>query len=147
MEMRTGIRLKLLFLLLFSGLFILPSCETKHTPLVPYVKVYISLDIYADLGSMGVGTTRIFPNDGYHGVVLYREGDLIFRAYELTCTEYPEHDAGISEHESFDGIFVCPKCTSTYIIINDAFPSSGPSEFPLEEYHSQLQGNLLIISN
>ena len=124
-----------------------PSCENNRGQIIPYVRVFVDLDLYAELGSMGIGTTKILPNEGYHGIVLYREDDLVFYAYDLTCTEYPEHDEAIVENKDFVGVFECPECGSTYVLVNGAYPNSGPAEFPLEEYRTAIQGNLLIITN
>jgi hypothetical protein len=124
-----------------------PSCETNRGKIIPYVKVYVDLDIYAELGNMGIGSTKIISNEGYHGIVLYREADLVFHAYDMTCTEYPEHDEGVVEDETFVGVFKCPDCGSTYVLVNGAYPNSGPAQYPLEEYHTSIQGNILLISN
>ena len=135
------------FAILFLSAVITPSCESNRGQIIPYVQVYVDLDLYAELGSMGIGTTRILPNEGYRGIVLYREADLGFYAYDMTCTEYPEHDRAVVRDTIFDGVFKCPKCDSRYVIINGAYPDSGPAEFPLVEYRTNIQGNLLLISN
>ena len=144
-----AIRLHLLtfFAILFLSAVITPSCESNRGQIIPYVQVYVDLDLYAELGSMGIGTTRILPNEGYRGIVLYREADLGFYAYDMTCTEYPEHDRAVIWDTVFDGVFKCPKCDSRYVIVNGAYPDSGPAEFPLVEYRTSIQGNLLLISN
>ena len=133
--------------LLFLLAGILPSCETNKGQIIPYVKVDKNLDLYAELGNMGIGTTLILPNEGHQGIVLYREDDLLFHAYDRTCTEYPEHDAAVLEDENFVGVFKCPVCGSRYVLINGAYPDSGPANYPLVEYHTSIQGNLLIITN
>lgn len=137
----------LLLMVLLLSAVIAPSCETNRGQIIPYVKVYVDLDIYAELGSMGIGSTKIIPNEGYRGIVLYREADLLFHAYDLTCTEYPEHDEAVVEDEDFIGVFECPDCGSTYVLVNGAYPNSGPAEFPLVEYRTAIQGNILLITN
>ena len=133
--------------LLFLSVLLLPSCETNRGLIIPYVKVYVDLDLYAELGNMGIGTTRIIPNEGYRGIVLYREADLFFHAYDLTCTEYPAHDIAVEEDSTFVGVFKCPECSSTFVLVNGAYPNSGPAEYPLVEYRTSIQGNILLISN
>ena len=136
-----------LFLVLLLSAVISTSCESNRRQIIPYVQVFVDLDLYAELGNMGIGTTRIIPNEGYSGIVLYRETDLGFYAYDMTCTEYPEHDRAVVRDTIFDGVFKCPKCDSRYVIVNGAYPDSGPAEFPLVEYRTNIQGNLLLISN
>ena len=136
----------LLFTLLLVGV-IAPSCESNRRQIIPYVQVHLDLDLYAELGTLGIGTTMVIPNEGYRGIVLYREDDMLFHAYDMTCTEYPEHDAGVVRDTIFDGVFICPTCDSRFVIINGAYPDSGPAEFPLVEYQTRIQGNLLLITN
>lgn len=145
--MTLGRHIQSLLVLLFLSVLISTSCESNRGQIIPYVQVYVDLDLYAELGNMGIGTTRIIPNEGYRGIVLYRETDLGFYAYDMTCTEYPEHDRAVVRDTIFDGVFKCPQCDSRYVIINGAYPDSGPAEFPLVEYHTNIQGNLLLISN
>jgi len=133
--------------LLSLSVLTFPSCETNRGLIIPYVKVYVDLDLYAELGNMGIGTTRIIPDEGYKGIVLYREADLLFHAYDLTCTEYPAHDKAVEEDDNFIGVFECPECGSTYVLVNGAYPNSGPAEYPLVEYRTSIQGNILLITN
>jgi hypothetical protein len=134
------------FALLLMGV-IAPSCESNKRQIIPYVQVHVDLDLYAELGTLGIGSTMVIPDEGYRGIILYREDDMIFHAYDMTCTEYPKHDAGVVRDSIFDGVYTCPECDSRFVIINGAYPDSGPAEFPLVEYRTSIQGNLLIISN
>ena len=136
-----------LFLTLLLAAVITPSCESNRRQIIPYVQVHLDLDLYAELGTLGIGTTMVIPNEGYKGIVLYREDDMLFHAYDMTCTEYPEHDAGVVRDTIFDGVYTCPDCDSRYVIINGAYPDPGPAEFPLVEYQTRIQGNLLLITN
>lgn len=138
-------RLFLLSLFLLGALA--PSCETNRKQIIPYVQVHIDLDLYAELGTMGIGSTRVIPNEGHQGIVLYREDDMLFHAYDMTCTEYPEHDEAVVRDTIFDGVYTCPQCKSRFVIINGAYPDSGPAEYPLVEYRTSIQGNLLLITN
>jgi hypothetical protein len=138
---------RILFVALLLAGVIAPSCESNRRQIIPYVQVHLDLDLYAELGTLGIGTTMVIPNEGYKGIVLYREDDMLFHAYDMTCTEYPKHDAGVVRDTVFDGVYTCPDCNSRYVIINGAYPDSGPAEFPLVEYRTQIQGNLLLITN
>jgi len=145
--MNKGLKIFTLFLaMLFSAVF-MPSCESNRGQIIPYVKVYVPLLLYADLADMGIGTTKILPGEGYKGIVLYRANDLEFYAYDLTCTEYPEHDKAVEEDDTFVGVFECPSCGSTYVLVNGAYPNSGPAEYPLVEYRTSIQGEVLLITN
>jgi len=123
-----------------------PSCETTRGPVIPYVKVDEYLLLYADLGDMGIGSTKLV-NGGYHGIVLYRETDLVFHAYDRTCTLFPAHDEAVFEDPDFVGVFECPDCESTFLLMNGAEPNSGPARDHLVEYSTSTQGDVLHIFN
>ncbi|MEZ5072850.1 MAG: hypothetical protein R2751_18335 [Bacteroidales bacterium] len=125
-----------------------PACETNRGQLIPYVSVNIPLLLYADLGTLGVGECRTIDG-GVNGIILYREADLVFHAYDRTCTQYPDHSTGVEESETFEGIYTCPDCGSTYIIVNGATPdgNSGPAKYSLVEYPTSIQGDVLLIRN
>jgi len=135
-----------LLLQIFPGL-ITPSCDTNRGEIIPYVRVDFYLLLYADLADMGIGTTKLIPGEGYKGIALYRESDLEFHAYDRTCTLWPEHEAAVVEDSSFFGVFECPECGSTYLLMNGAEPNSGPARYPLVEYHTSIQGDVLHIHN
>lgn len=134
------------FLLILPGLFT-PSCDTNRGQIIPYVRVDFYLLLYADLADVGIGTTKMVPGEGYKGIALYRESDLEFYAYDRTCTLWPEHDEAVVEDPSFFGVFECPECSSTYLLMNGAEPNSGPARYPLVEYHTSIQGDVLHIYN
>ena len=132
-------------LILLPGIMA-PSCETNRGELIPYVTVNIPLLLYADLADMGVGETKLIQG-GVNGIVLYREADLEFYAYDRTCTLFPEHNEAVVEDSTFFGVFECPECKSTYLLMNGAAPNSGPARYPLVQYRTSLQGDVLFISN
>ena len=136
----------LLLFLVLPGI-IAPSCETNRGKIIPYVKVDLYLLIYADLAGMGIGSSKLIPNEGVKGIVLYRESDLEFYAYDRTCTLWPEHTEAVVEDTTFFGVFRCPDCESTYLLMNGGEPNSGPAQYPLVEYHTSIQGDVLHIYN
>jgi Rieske Fe-S protein len=135
----------IVLLLLLPGLLV-PSCESNQGEIIPYVKVDEYLLLYADLADMGIGTTKLI-NGGWRGIVLYRETDLEFFAYDRTCTQFPEHDRAVVEDSTFFGVFECPDCGSTYLLMNGAEPNSGPARYPLVQYNTSIQGDVLHIYN
>ena len=142
---RTGILYLSILLLLGSGLF-LSSCESNKGELIPVIRVDIYLLLYADLGDMGIGSSKLIAG-GVNGIVLYRESDLVFYAYDRTCTMFPEHNEAVLENTGWDGIFECPECESTFLLMNEAMPNSGPARYPLVQYHASIQGDVLHIYN
>ncbi len=127
--------------------FVTPSCDTNRGQIIPYVRVDFYLLLYADLADVGIGSTKLVSGDGANGIVIYRESDLVFYAYDRTCTLWPEHDEAVVEDSTFFGVFECPDCKSTYLLMNGAEPNSGPARYPLVEYHATIQGDVLHIYN
>ena len=82
-----------------------------------------------------------------NGIVLYREADLEFYAYDRTCTMFPEHNEAVVEDPKFFGVFECPECESTFLLMNGAEPNSGPARYPLVQYNASIQGDVLHIYN
>ena len=143
-------RFRVIFYVLFflvSGSLVVPSCESNKGPIIPYARVDLYLLLYADLADLGIGSSKIIPGEGYKGIILYRESDLVFYAFDRTCTLFPEHDEAVVEDPTFFGVFECPDCGSTYLLMNGAEPNSGPARYPLVQYKTSLQGDVLHIYN
>ncbi len=136
-----------LFIVMFIPGLLIPCCETNRGQIIPYVHVDIYLLLYADLATMGIGTSKVIDNEGVNGIVLYRQSDFEFFAYDRTCTLWPEHDAAVVEDSSFFGVFECPECGSTYLLMNGGIPNSGPAQYPLVEYNTSIQGDVLHVYN
>ena len=132
---------------LVLGSLVIPSCDTNQGQIIPYVRVDLYLLLYADLADLGIGSSKLISGEGVNGIVIYRESDLAFYAYDRTCTLWPEHDEAVVEDSTFFGVFECPDCGSTYLLMNGAEPNSGPARYPLVEYHASIQGDVLHIYN
>lgn len=136
------------YLILIPAFLLLPalfsvSCETDRGEIIPYARVDEYFLIYSDLADLGVLETK-FVRGGVNGLVIFRESDLVFRAFDRTCTRYPEHNTAVVE----DTLALrCPHCGSIYVPSLGASPISGPAVHPLIEYNSSLQGDVLHIYN
>ena len=106
----------------------------------------IYLLLYADLADLGIGDTKVISG-GVNGIVIYRESDLVFHAFDRTCTMWPEHDAAVVEDPTFFGVYECPECGSSYLLMNGGEPNEGPAQYPLVEYHTSLNRDVLHIYN
>lgn len=145
--MKTFSFIRALFFFLVIPVVVAPSCDSNRGQIIPYVRVDLYLLLYADLADMGIGSSKVIPGEGYRGIVLYRESDFEFFAYDRTCTLFPEHDAAVVEDSTFFGVFECPECGSTFLLMNGAEPNSGPARYPLVEYHTAIQGDVLHVYN
>lgn len=125
---------------------IAPSCDSNKGQLIPYVKVDVYLLLYADLADLGIQNSKMIQG-GVNGILLYRESHLEFYAYDRTCTLWPAHNEAVVEDSTFFGVFECPDCKSTYLMLNGGAPNSGPAQFPLVQYNTSLSGDVLHIYN
>jgi hypothetical protein len=130
-------------ILLLIPALIVPSCETTRGEIVPYVKVDEYFLIHAELSDLGVLGTK-FVKGGVNGLVIFRESDFGFKAFDRTCTLWPEHNAAVLD----DTLSLkCPDCGSVYLPSLDAAAITGPAVHPLFEYHTMLQGDVLHVFN
>lgn len=137
---------KLKFWFLFLPLLMLSqSCETTGYQ-IPYVRVDLHLNIIGELGNPAI-TTASEISGGVNGLIVYREDFGLFHVYDRTCTQYPDHNAAVEPDEEFDGVYTCPECGSKYLMLTGAEPIEGPATFPLHEYLSVVEGDILHVYN
>ncbi len=121
------------------------GCE-KSGYHIPYARVDLNLNIISELGNPAISTYKLW-NGGANGLIIYREDYGIFHVYDRTCTRYPDHNAAVEPDEDFEGVFTCPECKSRYLLLTGAEPFEGTATFPLFEYVSRVDGDLLHIYN
>ena len=131
--------------LLLSLVLLSTKCETGRYQ-IPYVRVDLNLNIISELGNPALNSTTLIDG-GANGLIVYREDFGLFHVYDRTCTQYPLHDTAVYPDETFDGVFTCPVCKSKYLLLTGADPIEGPATFPLHEYYSRVNGDLLHVYN
>ena len=137
-------RLKILFILL-PLVFLSTHCENTGYQ-IPYERVDLHLNIVSELGNPALNS-QLLIDGGVNGLIIFREDYDIFRVYDRTCTQYPDHIEAVGPDEDFEGVFTCPECESRYLLLTGAEPIEGPATFPLHEYFSRVEGDLLHIYN
>ena len=135
-----------LIILFLAVLSALPfgGCETNKGEIIPYVRV----DIYQHILSppivyLGDGESAQI-NGGYKGIIIYRESDLNYQAYDRTCTMWPDHSAAVIKDTVFEGVYKCPECESQYLLINEGQALNGPARYPLVRYKTSISGNDIL---
>ncbi len=132
--------INILFFLLIPVFFI--SCDDGDD-WFPYVKVDIRLDIHTDLAHLGVGSSDTI-NGGLNGIIIYREPDNVFKAYDRTCPYEPSHNCIVKLE---DNLFaVCPCCNSRFVVTCGS-PDRSPASRPLKKYRTYVSGGVLYITN
>ncbi len=111
---------------------------------MPYVKVDERLHIHTDLANLGIGSSMAI-NGGLNGIILYRESNMSFKAFDRTCPYEPLHNCAVDlEDELFA---VCPCCDSRFVLPNEGMPDRGPASRPLKQYRTYISGEILYITN
>jgi len=122
------------------------NCEKNRAEIIPYVRVDIYKDIYADLGTLGP-MQSMFLQGGYNGIVLFRDDENNYHAYDRTCTLWPDHNKAVIADTIFEGVLQCPECKSRYLLINDGQVIDGPANYSLVKYHTVVNYSMLHIYN
>lgn len=140
--MKKGIKI---WFLIIPLILLSNQCETGAYQ-IPYVTVDLHLNIISELGNPTLQTS-VLVDGGVNGLIVYREDFDLFHVYDRTCTEYPDHLEAVAPDEDFDGVFTCPECKSKFLLLTGAEPLEGPASFPLHEYYSRVDGDLLHVYN
>lgn len=142
-----------LSLIAVSMILFLVTCQKDaYTPL-PHVDVNIQIfpntTQYIDLNSIG-GFVYLTANYPSRGIIVYRIDQSSFVAFERTCPHDPDgccegnQCARLVVDENSPFIISDPCCGSMYLIL-DGSNVSGPSQYPLKQYHTSFDGNSLRI--
>ena len=139
-QMRYG-TLILLVVMLFSG------CKKDDVEYVPNVYVNFQIDpnstMYLGLNMVG---GWIYVTGGVSGIILYRESQDVFKAYDRACPYDYDVVGFLVEVEPSGLTMIDSLCNSRYII-TDGSVLSGPSNRGLKSYHTSYDGRLLYVYN
>lgn len=162
------------FLIMLLTVIFSLSCKHDEDLVVPYVNVTYKLNITNELAYLGVGTyitiTRNPNNEefsiiNYHnskfqnitiaqksygnGIIIYRKDFYEYQAFDLTCTYKAfEEYCQLKPDKLNNIIFICPCCSSEFIVTSDGVPVRESKAFkPLMQYNTRIEGNFLLITN
>ena len=133
------------------SVFTFLSCDPKtEDPIIPFAYVNLDLNLnliqYQDLRNIG-GYIYIEPGEssGYKGIIVYHEGNGIYRAFERACTFDPHATCDpIVVDDS--GLFMIHKCCNSSFSFKGN-PMGGPASLDLLQYQTYVDGIYLKINN
>jgi nitrite reductase/ring-hydroxylating ferredoxin subunit len=136
------------FLFICLIFMILLSCKKEdQAPAMPYVTVNFTLNPnstqFIELNHVG-GWVPV--TGGYRGIIIYRLSETDFMAYERACPYEPTADSAQVRVDNSGILCVCPRCKSKYLLL-DGSVTSGPSHWPLKQYHTIYDGTFLYVTN
>ncbi len=137
---------KNLLLICCLHLLLLAGCtEEDPQAQIPFATVDIELNLQ-DLRYQSLHTEGwIYVAGGVKGIVIVKESNSLYRAFERTCTYQPrETCARVDMHSS--GFYLIDNCCKSQF---DKFGNvtNGPASQPLLQYNTYMSGNFLIIRN
>ncbi|MFZ5428772.1 MAG: ubiquinol-cytochrome c reductase iron-sulfur subunit [Bacteroidota bacterium] len=136
--------IRILIVWLITALFF-AACDKEKYRVIPYVPVYLTINLNIVNELMVPGNSVFFGGQGYGGIVIYCfDPGNIYYAYDGACT----HEISNSCRVNNEGVLAtCPCCGSQFLLMGNAYPSKGPATFPLQEYQTAISGNTLRIFN
>ena len=105
--------------------------EQQYQGLIP--NVHVSFYIYPNNEGLIPGMHRVYPQDGYKGVLVYCLEQNTYLAYEMACPYDFQKDSAIVEFDPTTLHLVDSVCGSRFQII-DGMPVGGPASVPLKQY-------------
>ncbi|GAP69798.1 protein containing Rieske [2Fe-2S] domain [Bacteroidales bacterium 6E] len=121
------------------------ACDKDNYRVIPYVDVYLTVNLNIVNELMVPGNSVAFGGQGYGGIIIYCvEAGNLYYAYDGACT----HEISSTCRVKNEGVLAtCPCCGSQFILMGEAYPSKGPATFPLQQYNTSVAGNMLRIYN
>jgi Rieske Fe-S protein len=116
------------FLMIF---FILNGCKKINSSQVPDVPFTLLINLNIQNSLLNAGSSVYFPGYGFGGVIVTCESPGVYYAYDATCTYELSQTCKI-KNEGLLG--TCSCCGSKFVLLYEAYPSSGPAAAPLKQY-------------
>ncbi len=133
--------------ILLLSIVIFSSCENEMPDeVIPYTLVSedINVKYIQNINLTNIGG-YIYYDAGYRGLIVYHEGNGVYRAFERACTYDPRSSCDpVVVDES--GLFMIHECCKSTFDFNGN-PSGGPASLRLLQYSVYVDGDYLKIRN
>lgn len=133
----------------------LAACGSKNDdqPLIPYAPVNMSLvltnqeyvNLRANNGAVMVPVRGPAGNGGVKGIIVVRQNASTYLAFERNCP-YRPYDACATVSLDRSRLFMRDSCCNSQFDLQGQI-TGGPTSRPLKQYSTNLQGNILNITN
>lgn len=120
------------YLIFFVLIFLATSgCDKVNDSVIPNVPFSFNIDLNI-LNDLTIpGNSAYFANVAFGGVIVSCESPGVYFAYDAACPNEVSQTCRIKN----EGILgTCQCCDSKFVLLYDAYPTSGPAAAPLRQY-------------
>ena len=140
--------------LVLGALLVACGSKSDAQPQIPYAPVNLSLSLaaqeYAALrfnnGAVTIAAKGPAGNGGVKGVIVVRQSDGTFLAFERNCPYQPYNACALVSLDRNSKLFMRDSCCTSQFDLKGQV-TGGPAPLPLKQYSVSVQGNLLSIIN
>ena len=130
--------------LIIAFALLLAAYQSYSQAAFPAVTVNLSYPQYQRLKLDG-GYVYI-EGAGMRGIILYRDGENSFKAYERACPHHPEEECAVVQVDG-SSLYMVDRCCKSTFNFSDGQPTGGPAQRPLLQYRIEITGTTLKISD
>lgn len=130
--------------LIIAFALVTASYQVYSQAAFPTITVNLSYPQYQRLRTDG-GYAYI-EGGGLRGIILYREGENSFRAYERACPHHPEESCAVVQVD-MSSLYMIDRCCKSTFNFSDGQPTGGPAQRQLLQYRIEITGTTLKISD
>lgn len=132
--------------MLLLGIGMLSACKDEQLVIIPdvFVNERINLTTQEALPLRQDGGF-IYNEGGLRGIIIYRQDQYTYKAFERTCTFQPQDSCARVEVDP-SRLFMIDSCCSSQFNWNGQI-MGGPAPAPLKRYQVALDGNILTVYN
>ncbi len=133
--------------LFLPGLIFLLACDPAiEESGIPNVAVNVEINLRAiDSAPLQLIGGYIYVDGGVRGIIVRRESQNEYSAFERNCPYRPQDACAIVEMNDTGFYMEDLCCGSTFDL--SGFPTAGPAAFPMKKYRTTLSGDFLYIFN
>ncbi len=109
----------------------------------PEITVNLS---YPQFQKLKLDEEYAYIGGGMRGIILYRASENSILAYDRACPHHPE--ASCAEVQvDMSSLFLIDRCCKSTFNFSNGSPTGGPAQRSLIQYHTELNGMVLKISD
>ena len=116
-----------------------------EVPWVPFLDIEINLNLpeYSELWNDG---GNMYIDGGVRGLIIHRESASRYICFERNCT-WEANSACATVNVDASLLYLSDPCCGSIFSFETGEPIGGPAVYPLQQYKTYLQGNLLTITD